>query len=237
VGHWFEALADHAGSAYLRYSFTRGTEQEVEFLCRALRLGEGALVLDVGCGTGRHALALARRGIGVVGIDISRRFVALASQAGEPNASFVRGDARALPVAPGSVDAAISLCQGGFGLLGDDDGEVIAQMAMAVRPGGAVAVSAFSSYFAVRYLEFEAGTGVNHEMTLVRDEAGAERSFDLWTSCFTPRELRLLFERAGLEVEHVWAVQPGAYRADPPDLEHPEFLVVGRSGGQPGSFV
>ena len=26
--HWFEALADHVGAAYLRYSFTKGTEQE-----------------------------------------------------------------------------------------------------------------------------------------------------------------------------------------------------------------
>jgi len=30
--HWFEAIADHAGAAYLRYSFTKGTEQEVDFL-------------------------------------------------------------------------------------------------------------------------------------------------------------------------------------------------------------
>ena len=31
--HWFEDLAEHLGSAYLRYSFTKGTEQEVGFLC------------------------------------------------------------------------------------------------------------------------------------------------------------------------------------------------------------
>lgn len=233
MGHWFEALADHAGAAYLRYSFTRGTEQEVDFLLGALGLGAGSRVLDVGCGPGRHAVELAARGVSVVGVDISHRFVELAAAAARPGgAAFVRGDAGALPVGSGRFDAAVSLCQGGFGLLGDGDGEVVRQMAAAVRPGGVVCLSAFSAYFAVRYLEpgddFDAATGVNHETTRVRDEAGTERSFDLWTSCFTPRELRLIFERAGLAVERVWSVRPGAYRADPPDLEHPEFLVVGR---------
>ena len=39
-------------------------------------------------------------------------------------------------------------------------------------------------------------TGVNHERTAVRNEAGERRrAFDLWTTCFTPRELRLLAGR------------------------------------------
>ena len=40
----------------------------------------GQRVLDVGCGPGRHAHELARRGIAVHGIDISHRFVDLARQ-------------------------------------------------------------------------------------------------------------------------------------------------------------
>src|SRR5215831_16355018 len=74
-------------------------------------------VLDVGCGPGRHAHALARRGIEVVGVDISRRFVDLAAAEAPPGATFVRADARALPY-DAEFDAAISLCQGAFGLAG-----------------------------------------------------------------------------------------------------------------------
>jgi SAM-dependent methyltransferase len=230
-GRFFEAVAAHAGAAYLRYSFTRGTEQEVAFLVETLGLAPGARVLDVGCGPGRHAAALARRGITVAGIDISEDFVRLAADAA-PTAGFVRADARRLPFAP-SFDAVISLCQGGFGLTGDDDGEVIRQMAGCARPGGLVAFTAFSAYFAVRFLEetdhFDADSGVNHEVASVRNPGGEERSFDLWTSCFTPRELRLLCERAGLRFAGVWAVAPGAYARRAPDLDHPEFLVLARA--------
>ena len=230
--HWFEPLADHMGPAYLRYSFTKGTEQEVGFLVETLGLAPGDRVLDVGCGPGRHAHALAQRHIIVVGVDISETFTALARAGAPKGASFVRADARRLPVAPGSFDAAISLCQGGFGLLDADDVVALDAMARAVKRGGLVAVSAFSAYFAVRHIEttdaFDAAAGVNHERTEVRNEAGESIPADLWTSCFTPRELRLMAARSGLEVEHLWSVTPGAYAATPPDLDHPEWLLVGR---------
>ena len=132
----------------------------------------------------------------------------------------------------GDFDAVVSLCQGGFGLPRDegDDAAVLAGMASALKPGGRLALTAFSSYFLVRHLEegdaFDAGSGVNHERTTVRNEAGEERRFDLWTSCFTPRELRLLLSETGLEVDALWSVEPGAYRADAPTVDTPEYLVV-----------
>lgn len=236
--HWFEDLADHLGRAYLRYSFTKGTDQEVAFLVEALGLESGMRVLDVGCGPGRHSLALAARGIEVLGIDISERFVAIA-QADTPEgspASFRRLDARHLgedPTLAGSFDAAISLCQGAFGLVhpGEDAG-VLSGMAAALRNGGRVAVSAFSAYFQVRYpvegAHFDARTGVNHEHTVIKDETGNDRPAELWTTCYTPRELGFLFKDAGLVLEHVWSVEPGDYGRRPPDVETPEFLAMGR---------
>ena len=239
--HWFEALADHMGSAYLRYSFTKGTEQEVDFLVDALGLEPGMSVLDVGCGPGRHARALGERGIIVHGVDVSGRFVEVARQGAPAGVTFERLDARRMAF-DGVFDAAISLCQGAFGLadggLGadtpvDPDGVVLDRLARAVRPGAPVAVSAFSAYFQVRWLDgerstFDAERGVNHERTEIKDESGRDTTVDLWTTCFTPRELRLLAARAGIEVEHLWSVRPGDYAERPPDLEHEEFLLIGR---------
>jgi ubiquinone/menaquinone biosynthesis C-methylase UbiE len=228
TGREFEAVASHAREAYLRYSFTKGTEQEVGFLIDELSLKPGMRVLDVGCGPGRHAHALLAHGIDVVGLDISMAFLRAAGEG-----MWVRADARRLPFSNGSFDAAISLCQGGFGLLGGaDDAGVIEQMAGVLKKGGAIAVSAFSAYFAVRHLEegdtFDAGTGVNHELAEVLDPAGNPQEFDLWTTCFTPRELRLIAAAAGVEVCGLWSVTPGAYERRVTDLDHPEFLLVAR---------
>jgi SAM-dependent methyltransferase len=228
--HWFEPIAEHLGAAYLRYSFTKGTLQEVDHLVAALGLTAGERVLDVGCGPGRHAHELARRGLQVHGVDISQRFVDLARAGAPPGATFERLDARHLPF-DAEFDAVICLCQGAFGLMRAHEGDdaVLAGMARALRRGGRLALSAFNAYFAVRYHEaatFDAASGVAHERTEIRDESGAVAEVDLWTGCYTPRELRLMADRHGLVIDRLSSVEPGAYGDLPSSTESSELLVV-----------
>ena len=243
MSHWFEGVADHLGDAYLRYSFTCGTVSEVAALVDVLDLVPGDRVLDVGCGPGRHSHELARRGHEVVGLDVSETFIALARRDAPRGATFVHGDARTMSF-DSEFDAVISLCQGAFGLAGgpgsdtavlDPDGAVLDRIVAAVRPGGGGALSAFSAYFQVRFLgeddDFDVGAGVNRENTVLRDTNGVELASELWTTCFTPRELRLLADRAGLVIDEIRSVTPGDYTRRRPDLDHPEFLVVGRRAG------
>jgi len=246
-GHWFEALADHMGPAYLRYSFTKGTAQEVSFLVDELGLVSGQRVLDVGCGPGRHSLELAARGIEVVGVDISQRFIELAADAARTErcpATFVRGDARRLEELDlgEPFDAAISLCQGAIGLSDADadpadpcnvvsDRAVLSGMVSRLRSGGRLALSAFSSYFQVAHLvdpnDFNASRGVHHEYTEVRNGDGHALAAELWTTCVTPRELYLQAEQCGLVVDGIWSVAPGAYGRHQPRIDSEEFLLVG----------
>ncbi len=240
AGPWFNTIAAYLGPAYWSpgtgrvSAFTAGTVQEVDFLVGMLELTPGLRVLDAGCGPGRHALELARRGMDVVGIDTSPEFLDLARAAAVTlPVRFELLDVREL-ARTDEFDAVICLCQGGFGLLGGDQREidVVSRFATALRPGGRLALSAFSSYFAARHLDpeesFDADTGVNHERAVVRDPQGREQTFDLWTTCYTPRELRLVAGRAGLEVEHVFGVRPGHYVRAAPSIDDPEFLLLAR---------
>ena len=232
VDHWFEPMARHMGRAYLRYSFTKGTVQEVDFLIEHLNLQPGQRVLDVGCGPGRHAHELARRGLAVHGIDISHDFIAIAQEDAVLGSTFERLDARHLGEASHlrDFDAVICLCQGAFGLMtaqGDDE-VVIRGRAACLRSGGRIALSAFNAYFAVKYhldASFDAQSGVSHEKTEIKNDRGEARSVDLWTGCYTPRELRLLLSTSGFEVASISSVEPGVYELAEPTVESPEFLV------------
>ena len=234
-GYWFGPLAKFLGPAYLRNAFTKGTVQEVDFLWDEVGLAAGQRVLDVGCGPGRHALELARRGASVVGVDASPEFIELARGSSKDeglDASFEVLDVRQLAY-DAEYDAAICLCQGGFGLLGGrDEVDVFQRIVRAVKPRGALAVSAFHVGFAVRFLEdgesFDAATGVFHERSTLRNEEGDEQDFDAWTTCFTARELELLAALGGAVLGAVYGVAPGRYRAASPDLDAPELLLVAR---------
>ena len=201
--HWFEPIADHLSEAYLRYSFTYGTENEVSCLYDILGLRPGDRLLAVGCGPGRHSHLFAEREIDVVGLDISNEFIKLANKK-KSKANFLRQDVREMDFEE-EFDAVVSMCQGGFGLLCDPessiqnpdmDSKALENMVRALKPGGKLALSAFSSYFQVQYLSdddhFDASTGVNREDIEIMNTEGEKKEAVTWTTCFTPRELRLM---------------------------------------------
>ena len=241
--HWFEPIADHLSEAYLRYSFTYGTENEVSCLYDILGLRPGDRLLAVGCGPGRHSHLFAEREIDVVGLDISNEFIKLANKK-KSKANFLRQDVREMDFEE-EFDAVVSMCQGGFGLLCDPessiqnpdmDSKALENMVRALKPGGKLALSAFSSYFQVQYLSdddhFDASTGVNREDIEIMNTEGEKKEAVTWTTCFTPRELRLMSEKVGLLVKNIWSVTPIDYKLLPCDIKNHEFLLLAEKATQ-----
>lgn len=129
----------------------------VAHLVPHLRLPDGARVLDVGCGAGRHVAALlACDNVGsVVGLDLSRDLLDVARQrlAHEARAGcveFVQGDMRDLPFADDSFEAVVSFFTA-FGYFDEDaeNARVVREAARVLKPGGAYLLDFLNAPFAI----------------------------------------------------------------------------------------
>lgn len=229
---WYRPLAAHLKQAYLRYSFTQNTKQEVDFLYDVLAMQPGQRVLDVGCGPGRHAIGLAERGLEVVGIDLSADFIAVARQRAAEvegaRVAFFEMDALQMPFAD-EFDAVISICEGAFSL-GLDDLAILKAMAAAAKPGKRLAVAGVNLLYVLTHMrdsgEFDPASMLFKETVEVIGADGRKESFDMWNSCYTPREMEWIANGAGLDPLAVYGIEPGAYRQQAASQDHPELLLL-----------
>lgn len=120
-----------------------------EALASAAGVAPGDVVVDVACGTGSAALAAARRGGQVTGVDAAERLLAHAAEAAARagvDARFVAGTLDALPLPDASADVVVS----SFGVIfADDPARALAEMTRVARPGGVVALTAWEPHGAV----------------------------------------------------------------------------------------
>jgi SAM-dependent methyltransferase len=143
-------------------------------------------VLDVGCGAGRHALALMARGLDVTGLDPSAGAVRVAAGRG---VRAIRGSADSLPSDLGSFDTLLLLGHN-LGLLESRQraGDVLATLATLVRPGGRLIGSAINPYWfknpeQVAYLDFNRARSrmPGQQRIRVRDGCVSSAWFDYLT--------------------------------------------------------
>jgi ubiquinone/menaquinone biosynthesis C-methylase UbiE len=116
---------------------------EIELIRRGIT---GNTILDVGVGTGRAAIPLARAGYSVTGMDVSLAMLEQARrEAGDLELSLVAGDVAALPFGDASFDSIVSLnCITHF----PHWKAILAEWARAVRDGGRLVFDLFSlDYF------------------------------------------------------------------------------------------
>ena len=129
---------NHLLSFGIDRSWRRRLVRAVSSFC-ALRGGE-VKVLDMACGTGDVSIALRRKGLDVVGADISENMLAIARKKA-PEIDFRYGDASELPFADGSFDA-VTIA---FGIRNfDKRAQCIRELHRVLKDGGMLAIAEFS---------------------------------------------------------------------------------------------
>lgn len=134
---WYVSAFD-ASTAEM--AWTERTGAEVDRALRIARPQEGARVLDLACGCGRHALELVRRGFAVVGADISRELLEIGRRDAateELEVEFVESDLRELEY-EAEFDLVLNLNDGAVGYLETDEENrrIFESVARSLRPGG-----------------------------------------------------------------------------------------------------
>ena len=160
TSRWREFF-DAQAATYDENPFTQHTAAEVDFLLSLYPISPGAEIIDLGCGTGRHSIELARRGYRVTAVDFSAEMLAIArSKADGMDINFIEVDIRKLDLGK-QFDLAICLCEGGPGLieLGEDpyqhDLGIFASAQRHLKPNSAFVLTCLNGYSAIRQMKDE----------------------------------------------------------------------------------
>lgn len=149
---WFEDLFN---DDFLRTGAPITREQigrEVDFVEESLGIAKGGSILDVGCGTGQHAIELSRRGYEVVGLDLSLAMLARASDDAQDEGqhiNFVQGDMREITFED-AFDG-IFCWNTSFGFFEDDKNQhVVWRIHRALKKGGQFLLDVINRDFMVK---------------------------------------------------------------------------------------
>jgi 2-polyprenyl-3-methyl-5-hydroxy-6-metoxy-1,4-benzoquinol methylase len=231
----YAELGNFIKEKYLEYPFTHGTLQEVDFLEGEIQ--KGSRILDVGCGVGRHSLELARRGYKTVGVDITSSFIEIASRTAKAEgleANFFVKDARRLEF-DNEFDAAICLCEGAFGLAGDEQGhrDILKGVYRALRPGGMFILTAISGLISIRNADpktYDPYTLTSTDVGMVQNPNGEYKEFTTHTTAFTYRELKWLLQDADFEIVAACGCGAGNFVRKPLNFDDIEIMMIAKKG-------
>lgn len=194
-----------------------------------LQLAEGSRVIDIGCGHGRHSLALAARGNEVIGIDFAGALLTRARHLGANLAGRVRwilGDMRRLPLRSGCADAAMLLDAFGFFDTEEENDVVLREAARVLRDDGRLGLKVVNGRpileaFRETDREEREGTVVAISRTLTVEPSRMTEKisvtgirgngvYERRQRLYGVDELRAAFGRAGFSVAVVFATPDGA---------------------------
>lgn len=247
---WYEELFENYGRKYDRESFVRGTMGECDFIEQEINYDKNTRILDIGCGTGRHSLELAKRGYNVTGIDLSESQLERARQkASAQNLSieFSRCDARQLTFCA-EFELVIMLCEGAFSLMENDEMnfQILSNASKALKPKGKLIFTTLNGLFPLFHsvqefmdsatLEgnakyssnsFDLMTFRDRHTVNIEDDLGHTKELKCDERYYVPSEITWLLKTLDFQIIDIFAAKLGAFsRQDRLTTEDYEMLVI-----------
>ncbi len=207
------------------------TRAEVEFIERELMLAPGSRVLDLACGIGRHAVAMAARGFRVTGFDFNERYLALGRAAAEKAGVTVdwrQGDMRAMAF-DAEFDGVYSYFTS-FGYFDDAENEqVLGRIARTLKPGGRLLMDVINRDHLLTH-PLQRGWMQREDGALLMEE----NSIEIRTSRVTSRQI-LIEPGAGSRVTKEYDLRAYTCAELTGLFRHHGLRVTGVRGGADGS--
>jgi SAM-dependent methyltransferase len=225
---WYEKLFENYGKRYDEEIFTQGTSGECDSIERELGYDTSLRILDVGCGTGRHAIELTRRGYSVTGIDLSEAQLRRAREkAGNLPIEWMCLDARHLPF-ESEFDAALMLCEGGFPLMETDqmNFRILQQVTKALKVPSVFIFTTLNGLYplfhSINDLHTEGGaqydsqhfnlmTFRDYNLTTFTDDDGVEHTIECSERYYVPSEITWLLKNLGYSSIEIFGARLGSY--------------------------
>ncbi len=246
---WYEDLFDNYAETYDREQFTQGTITEVNFIENEVNSVRSKTILDVGCGTGRHAIELAKRGYTVTGIDLSESQLKRArekAQAAGVTVQFIRQDARDLTIDQ-QFDLVIMLCEGAFSLMETDEMNfsILKQAAEHLKPGGKFIFTTLNALYPLYHSvkdfinsgsdvesmdnSFDLMTFRDRSTIAVVDDYGNKKQLDCDERYYAPSEITWMLKSLGFKHIDIFGCDIGVFsRTKKLTTEDYEMLVIAK---------
>src|SRR5690554_3332591 len=248
---WYESLFENYADSYDNEVFTQGTMGECDFIEKELQYNKALKIIDVGCGTGRHAIELSKRGYTVTGIDLSASQLAKAREKAKQQdlqIDFLQHDARNLPFKQ-QFDVALMLCEGGFPLMETDEMnyEILKNISQALKAKAKFIFTTLNGLFPLFHFinqfheegstmegnasydskHFDLMTFRDYNITKVTDDKGVEKELECNERYYVPTEITWLLKTLDFTKIEIFGATLGAFsREDQLQTKDFEMLVL-----------
>ncbi|MCS1351783.1 class I SAM-dependent methyltransferase [Mechercharimyces sp. CAU 1602] len=222
---WYEKSFGEDYLLVYRHRDQVHASKEIDAICTWMELGGGETVLDLCCGTGRHSIELAHKGLHVTGMDLSTTLLRHGRRCNQhENVHYVQGDMRKVPFADHSFDAVMNLFTSfGYFIEDHENSKVLTEIKRVLKPGGKFVIDFLNRYSVEKHLIPESrrqeedtliveerkieGPFVHKKITVTDNEG--TRTYQERVKMYTRDEMVQMMGQAGLAIDAVYGDYEG----------------------------